>query len=130
MERQLAAVQRVLEIQPVPNADAIELDGDSFQHTQETLLVLAEGTYPGTRNEREGIVIRPRREMLSAALNGRLSFKVISNRFLFVGVWKLCRSILGENKLRVICEMALTGVPPSSSVSKLTKSLLFLQKYV
>ena len=28
------------------------------------------------------MVVRPRREMLSAVLNGRLSFKVISNRFL------------------------------------------------
>jgi RNA ligase (TIGR02306 family) len=65
----------------VPAVEVLE-QGSSFQHTQETLLALAEGLYPGTRNEREGMVVRPRREMLSAALNGRLSFKVISNRFL------------------------------------------------
>lgn len=65
----------------VPTVEVLE-QGDSFQHTQETLLALAEGAYPGTQNEREGMVIRPRREMLSTALNGRLSFKVISNRFL------------------------------------------------
>ena len=56
--------------------------GESFAHTQESLLALAEGKYEGTSNEREGIVIRPRRETVSAALAGRLSFKAISNRFL------------------------------------------------
>ncbi len=56
--------------------------GDTFYHTLDTLLVLAEGKYPGTHNEREGIVIRPQSEMHSAALAGRLSFKAISNRFL------------------------------------------------
>ena len=55
---------------------------DTFYHTQETLLNLAEGKYPGTHNEREGIVIRPQQEQSSAALAGRLSFKAISNRFL------------------------------------------------
>jgi hypothetical protein len=48
----------------------------------ESLLELAQGTYPHTTNEREGIVIRPREETMSAVLGGRLSFKVISNRFL------------------------------------------------
>ncbi len=56
--------------------------GEAFAHTQESLLALAEGKYPGTANEREGIVIRPREERLSVALGGRLSFKAISNRFL------------------------------------------------
>jgi hypothetical protein len=65
----------------IPAVDVIE-EGESFQHTQETLLALAEGKYPGTNNEREGIVVRPHRETISATLNGRLSFKVISNRFL------------------------------------------------
>jgi RNA ligase (TIGR02306 family) len=75
------AARAVLAKIGVPAVDVIE-EGESFQHTLETLLALAEGKYPGTKNEREGLVIRPRREMLSAALNGRLSFKVISNRFL------------------------------------------------
>lgn len=59
--------------------------GDAFAHSQESLLALAEGKYPGTSNEREGIVLRPRRETSSLALGGRLSFKVISNRFLLKG---------------------------------------------
>ncbi|RYG66079.1 RNA ligase (ATP) [bacterium] len=56
--------------------------GDSFEHSQESLLALAEGKYAGTSNEREGIVIRPLAETSSVALAGRLSFKAISNRFL------------------------------------------------
>lgn len=56
--------------------------GEAFAHTQESLLALAEGVYPNTKNEREGIVIRPQQERVSLVLNGRLSFKAISNRFL------------------------------------------------
>lgn len=56
--------------------------GESFIHTQESLLALAEGKYPGTSTEREGIVIRPLQERRSEVLGGRLSFKAISNRFL------------------------------------------------
>lgn len=56
--------------------------GEFFAHSQDSLLRLAEGKYAGTSNEREGIVIRPRQETVSAALAGRLSFKAISNRFL------------------------------------------------
>ena len=56
--------------------------GASFAHDQASLRALAEGKYPGTTNEREGIVIRPREERFSAALNGRLSFKAISNTYL------------------------------------------------
>lgn len=61
--------------------DVVET-GDSFAHSQDSLLALAEGKYPGTTNEREGIVIRPLAETYSAKLGGRLSFKAISNRFL------------------------------------------------
>ena len=42
---------------------------------------MAEGKYSGTNNEREGLVVRPRHETISPTLNGRLSFKMISNRF-------------------------------------------------
>lgn len=56
--------------------------GEAFMHTQESLLALAEGKYPNTQNEREGIVIRPLTETFSPTLGGRLSFKAISNRFL------------------------------------------------
>lgn len=50
-----------------------------FRATQEDLLERAEGKYPGTKNEREGIVIR------SASPYDNISFKAISNRFLLKG---------------------------------------------
>ena len=53
--------------------------------TVESLLKMAEGKYPETKNEREGIVIRPVEPMQSEVLGGRLSFKVVSNRFLLKG---------------------------------------------
>ena len=56
--------------------------GESFGHNQNDLLALAEGKYPGTTNEREGIVVRPLAETRSQTLAGRLSIKAISNRFL------------------------------------------------
>lgn len=56
--------------------------GDAFDETLESLLAKAEGKYPDTDREREGIVIRPRTETFSPTLGGRLSFKAISNRFL------------------------------------------------
>jgi hypothetical protein len=59
--------------------------GESFAHDQASLLALAEGFYPGTKNEREGIVVRPLTDARSKVLGGRLSFKVISNRFLLKG---------------------------------------------
>lgn len=65
----------------LPMVDEIER-GESFEHSKETLLAMAEGKYPGTQNEREGIVVRPLEERYSPRLKGRLSFKVISNRFL------------------------------------------------
>lgn len=52
-----------------------------FDYTLEELLVKAEGKYDGTSNEREGIVVRPIEYMLDSKGN-RLSFKVISNKFL------------------------------------------------
>ena len=50
--------------------------------SQGLLPTLAGGVYPGTKNPREGIVIRPRGEVFSPTLRGRLSFKAISNRCL------------------------------------------------
>ncbi len=70
-----------LDVPVVPVVEA----GEAFAHSLEHLLALAERKYPGTSNEAEGIVIRPRVEMRSAALGGRLSFKAISNRFLLKG---------------------------------------------
>jgi RNA ligase (TIGR02306 family) len=53
-----------------------------FTFTLEQLLELASGKYMGTRNNREGIVIRPVIESFSKKLHGRLSFKVINNDYL------------------------------------------------
>ena len=68
----------------IPPAPVVE-EGPDFQHTVESLLKLAEGPYPGTKNEREGIVIRPRVGQFSQTLAGRLSFKAISNKYLLKG---------------------------------------------
>ncbi len=64
------------------DAVAVVEEGGAFAHDQASLLALAEGLYPGTRNQREGVVVRPRDEVFSPTLNGRLSFKAISNRYL------------------------------------------------
>jgi RNA ligase (TIGR02306 family) len=61
---------------------AVVEEGEAFAHDQASLLALAEGVYPGTKNQREGIVIRPKAETASATLAGRLSFKAISNKYL------------------------------------------------
>ena len=74
----MRSLAREMSLDPVPVIEA----GDSFSHDQTSLLALAEGTYPGTRNQREGVVVRPRDERFSPTLNGRLSFKAISNRYL------------------------------------------------
>jgi RNA ligase (TIGR02306 family) len=50
--------------------------------TLDDFLELARGTYAGTKNRREGIVVRPLVETHSRRLQGRLSFKVINNDFL------------------------------------------------
>lgn len=68
----------------IPAAPVVE-EGDCFSHSMESLLQLAEGYYPDTKNEREGIVVRPRVGQFSQVLAGRLSFKAINNRFLLNG---------------------------------------------
>jgi hypothetical protein len=68
----------------IPAAPVIE-EGQDFQHTVESLLQIAEGLYPDTNNEMEGIVIRPLVGQFSQNLAGRLSFKAINNRFLLKG---------------------------------------------
>lgn len=64
----------------VPVAYMWEQGKETF--SLDELLNLAEGIYEGTKNKREGIVIRPLKERYSSMLRGRLSFKVISNSFL------------------------------------------------
>jgi RNA ligase (TIGR02306 family) len=75
------AARAVLAELGIPAVETLE-EGASFAYTQDDLLRLAEGKYPGTRNEREGIVIRAKEEAYSTVLGGRLSFKAISNRYL------------------------------------------------
>jgi RNA ligase (TIGR02306 family) len=53
--------------------------GSKFRYHLEELLHLAEGKYPGTQNEREGLVIRNNDD------GEPVSFKVISQRFLLKG---------------------------------------------
>lgn len=67
----------------VPVEDTITGDAAvSFDHSLDGWLARARGRYPGTRNHKEGIVVRPLRELPSATLGGRLSFKVINNDYL------------------------------------------------
>jgi RNA ligase (TIGR02306 family) len=54
----------------------------NFNMTIDELLKYAEGHYTGTKNNREGIVVRPVVETFSKVLQGRMSFKVINNQFL------------------------------------------------
>lgn len=63
----------------LPLVPVVEV-GYLFNYTQEDLLRLAEGKYAGTKNEREGIVIRS-----NDGDWDRVSFKAISNRFLLKG---------------------------------------------
>jgi len=53
-----------------------------FYFTLDELLEIAKDKYPGTKNNREGIVIRPVKEAYSETLAGRMSFKVINNDYL------------------------------------------------
>jgi hypothetical protein len=46
------------------------------------LIKYAEGFYEGTKNRREGVVIRSCKEQRSNALKGRMSFKVVNNQYL------------------------------------------------
>ena len=53
-----------------------------FDMDLDGLLEMAEGTYDGTDNPREGIVVRPMTEQYSATLKGRMSIKILSNAYL------------------------------------------------
>ena len=57
------------------------LEEGVFNYNLDELLIKAEGQYDGGKN-REGIVIRTIKEDYSSALKGRLSFKVLNNKFL------------------------------------------------
>ena len=55
--------------------------GDSFDYTLEELLGIASRLYPGTTEQAEGIVVRPRSPVFSHTLKEGLSFKVINQEF-------------------------------------------------
>ncbi|QRN93752.1 RNA ligase (ATP) [Archangium violaceum] len=69
---------RTVPVEHVVTGDAAR----TFDHGLEHYLKLAQGFYTGTRNRKEGIVVRPLVERHSPTLGGRLSFKVINNDFL------------------------------------------------
>ena len=70
---------------PMVPVEAI-VEGDAargFESTLPAWLARATGLYPGTKNRKEGIVVRPLIGRRSDALSGsRLSFKVLNNDFL------------------------------------------------
>jgi RNA ligase (TIGR02306 family) len=57
-------------------------DAAAYRHDLDGWLEAARGVYPGGKQRKEGIVVRPLVETPSATLGGRLSFKVINNDFL------------------------------------------------
>lgn len=68
---------------PVPIEHVVEGEQAArFDHSLEGWLERARGVYTGTKNRKEGIVVRPLEETPSATLGGRLSFKVINNDYL------------------------------------------------
>jgi RNA ligase (TIGR02306 family) len=54
----------------------------AFEHTLAVWLEAARGSYAGTTQRKEGVVVRPLVEQSSVTLGGRLSFKVINNDYL------------------------------------------------
>lgn len=67
----------------VPVEEVVEGEAAArFELRAEEWIERARGVYAGTRNRKEGIVVRPLVETRSATLGGRLSFKVINNDYL------------------------------------------------
>lgn len=57
-------------------------DATAYDHSLDGWLAAARGLYAGTKQRKEGIVVRPLVEARSDVLGGRMSFKVINNDFL------------------------------------------------
>jgi RNA ligase (TIGR02306 family) len=57
-------------------------DAAAYAHSLDGWLEAARGVYAGTKQRKEGIVVRPLVESPSAVLGSRMSFKVINNDFL------------------------------------------------
>lgn len=85
-ENKYADYIQLLEIAIEMNLSLVSIINNNFIFNEETtieyLLKLAEGKYFNTKNQREGIVIRPIKTIASEVLGKRLSIKVISNKFL------------------------------------------------
>lgn len=81
--RELVELCARLGVKMVPVERVVEgPDAAEFEHSLTRYLQLATGLYPGTKNRKEGIVVRPLVEAPSPTLQGRLSFKIINNEFL------------------------------------------------
>ncbi len=81
--RELMETCAKLGLKMVPVEKIVEGDAaKAYAHTLDGWLDAARGIYPGTKNRKEGIVIRPLEEARSEVLGGRMSFKVINNEFL------------------------------------------------
>lgn len=75
--QEFVMICKELDITTVPIVE----EGEVFNYTEEELLEKADGLYPSGKR-REGIVVRPQKEIYSETLSGRLSFKVINNKYL------------------------------------------------
>jgi RNA ligase (TIGR02306 family) len=81
--RELVETCGALGLKMVPVEKVVTGDeARTYAHSLEGWLEAASGLYPGTKNRKEGIVVRPLEEQPSAVLGGRMSFKVINNDFL------------------------------------------------
>lgn len=70
-------------LRTVPVEEVVEGSAAAaFPHSLDRWLERAKGLYAGTKNRKEGIVVRPLRDAQSPTLGGRLSWKVINNDFL------------------------------------------------
>ncbi len=70
----------VASILEIPTVETIYIGKFYFDLKQ--LLDMSKGKYEGTKNNIEGIVVRPVNETFSETLQGRLSFKVINDEYL------------------------------------------------
>jgi ATP-dependent RNA circularization protein (DNA/RNA ligase family) len=81
--RELAAFCAERGLKTVPCEAIVEgVEATAFDHTLAHWLTRTAGRYEGTKNRKEGIVVRPLVARPSETLGARLSFKVIDNDFL------------------------------------------------
>jgi RNA ligase (TIGR02306 family) len=81
--RELATFCSERSLRTVPCEAIVEgEDAARFDHSLTNWLTRTAGRYEGTKNRKEGIVVRPLSARWSETLGARLSFKVIDNEFL------------------------------------------------